>query len=103
MSRIWTILTLVSALGVTLFSQSTVDPERTAEPPPEARLKPDDAQRLPAPLAAVPPMVDAARAVASGDREKLSSSLGKAIALADTPSFAAGLGFLAITSPARRW
>jgi hypothetical protein len=73
-----------------------VDPERTAEPPPEARLKPDDAQRLPAPLAAVPPMVDAARAVASGDREKLSSSLGKAIGLADTPSLAAGLGFLAI-------
>jgi len=30
MSRIWTILTLVSALGVTLLSQSTVDPERTA-------------------------------------------------------------------------
>ena len=73
-----------------------VDPERTAEPPPEARLKPDDAQRLPASLAAVPPMVDAARAVASGDREKLSSSLGKAIGLADTPSLAAGLGFLAI-------
>jgi hypothetical protein len=73
-----------------------VDPERTDEPPPEARLKPEDAQRLPAPLAAVPPMVDAARAVASGDREKLSSSLGKAIGLADTPSLAAGLGFLAI-------
>jgi hypothetical protein len=73
-----------------------VDPERGDEPPPEARLKPDDAPRLPAPLAAVPPMVDAARAVASGDREKLSSSLGKAIDLADTPSLAAGLGFLAI-------
>ena len=73
-----------------------VDPERSEEPPADARLLPEDAARLPAPLAAVPSMVDAARAVRGGDREKLSRSLGSAIDLADTPSLAAGLGFLAI-------
>jgi hypothetical protein len=73
-----------------------VDPERGEEPPADARLGPDDAARLPAPLAAIPAMVDAARAVHGGDREKLSRSLDQAIGLADTPSLAAGLGFLAI-------
>ena len=73
-----------------------VDPERPDEPPPDARVTPDDAARLPAPLAAVPPMVEAARAVHGGDREKLAQALDRAIGLADTPSLAAGLGFLAI-------
>jgi tetratricopeptide (TPR) repeat protein len=73
-----------------------VDPERSDDPPADARLTPEDAARLPAPLAAIPSMVDAARAVKSGDRDKLSRSLGTAIGLADTPSLAAGLGFLAI-------
>jgi hypothetical protein len=73
-----------------------VDPERGAEPPPDARLAPDDAAKLPAPLAVVPPMVEAARAVHGGERDKLAQSLDKAIGLADTPSLAAGLGFLAI-------
>jgi hypothetical protein len=70
--------------------------ERGAEPPADARLLPDDAARLPAPLAAVPPMVEAAQAVHAGDRDKLTRSLDRAIGLADTPSLAAGLGFLAI-------
>src|SRR5262249_5543731 len=73
-----------------------VDPERGEEPPADARLSSDDATRLPAPLAAIPPMVEAARAVHGADREKLSASLDKAIGLADTPSLASGLGFLAI-------
>ncbi len=76
--------------------QWVVDPERSDEPPSDAKLTPEDAARLPAPLAAVPPMLEAARAVKSGDRDKLSRSLGTAIGLADTPSLAAGLGFLAI-------
>jgi len=73
-----------------------VDPERGDEPPSDARLTPEDVNRLPAPLAAVPPMVEAARAVRKGERDKLKSSLDNAIGLAGTPSLAAGLGFLAI-------
>jgi tetratricopeptide (TPR) repeat protein len=76
--------------------QWVVDPERSDDPPADAKLTAEDAARLPAPLAAVPPMLEAARAVKSGDRDKLSRSLGTAIGLADTPSLAAGLGFLAI-------
>jgi hypothetical protein len=73
-----------------------VDPERGDEPPPDARLTQQDVSRLPAPLAAVPSMVEAARAVRKGERDKLKSSLDSAIDLAGTPSLAAGLGFLAI-------
>lgn len=73
-----------------------IDSERSGEPPADARLTPEDAAKLPAPLACAPPMLEAARAVHAGDHAKLATSLNAAIATADTPALAAGLGFLAI-------
>jgi predicted negative regulator of RcsB-dependent stress response len=73
-----------------------VDPARGDEPPADAKLSTDDAAKLPAPLACVPPMLDAARSVRLGDHEKLARSLDLAIRSADSPALAAGLGFLAI-------
>ncbi|HEY3500879.1 MAG TPA: hypothetical protein VGK73_39575 [Polyangiaceae bacterium] len=73
-----------------------VDPERGDDPPPGVQLTPEEAQKLPAPLACVPHMLEAARAVRVGDHQKLSSALDAAIRTADSPSLAAGLGFLAI-------
>jgi len=73
-----------------------VDPARGDEPPADARLAPDDAAKLPAPLSCVPPMLEAASAVHAGDHAKLAQSLDTAIRRADSPALAAGLGFLAI-------
>lgn len=73
-----------------------IDPARSGEPPANAQLEPGDTAKLPAPLACVPPMLEAARAVQAGDHQKLASSLDAAIATADSPALAAGLGFLAI-------
>jgi hypothetical protein len=73
-----------------------IDPARSDEPPADAQLTPEDAAKLPAPLACVAPMLDAARAVRAGDHAKLATSLDAAILTADSPALAAGLGFLAI-------
>ena len=73
-----------------------VDPARGDEPPADAKLAPDDAAKLPAPLSCVPPMLEAASAVHAGDHAKLARSLDSAIRAADSPALAAGLGFLAI-------
>jgi hypothetical protein len=73
-----------------------VESDRGEDAPADARLTPEDAAKLPAPLAAVPHMLDAARAVKAGEHEKLASSLDAAIRIADSPALAAGLGFLAI-------
>jgi hypothetical protein len=73
-----------------------VDPARGDEPPADAKLLPDDAAKLPAPLSCAPPMLEAARAVHAGDHEKLARSLDAAIRAADSPALASGLGFLAI-------
>jgi tetratricopeptide (TPR) repeat protein len=73
-----------------------VDPERGDEPPAGVQLTPEESQKLPAPLACVPHMLEAARAVRVGDHQKLSNALDSAIRTADSPSLAAGLGFLAI-------
>jgi tetratricopeptide (TPR) repeat protein len=73
-----------------------VDHDRAAELPADARLQPDDAKQLPAPLAAVPAMVAAVEAMQKGDLDAAGRSIGSAIELADTPSLAVRLGFLAI-------
>jgi hypothetical protein len=73
-----------------------VESDRGVDAPADARLTPEDAAKLPAPLAAVPHMLEAARAVKAGEHEKLASSLDAAIRIADSPALAAGLGFLAI-------
>jgi predicted negative regulator of RcsB-dependent stress response len=73
-----------------------VDSARSDEPPANAKLTPEDVAKLPAPLACVAPMLDAAHAVKTGDHEKLGRSLDAAIRAADSPALAAGLGFLAI-------
>ena len=73
-----------------------IDPARSEDPPPDAKLTPEDVAKLPAPLSCVAPMLDAARAVRAGDHAKLAKSLDTAIRSADSPALAAGLGFLAI-------
>jgi hypothetical protein len=73
-----------------------VDPARGDDPPADAKLSADDATKLPAPLLCVPPMLEAAHSVRTGDHEKLARSLDQAIRTADSPALAAGLGFLAI-------
>lgn len=73
-----------------------VSPERTEEPPAEAQLKPEDIAQLPAPLAAIPAMVEAARALNREDLAAASKAIDSAITLTMTPALAAGLGFLAI-------
>jgi predicted Zn-dependent protease len=73
-----------------------VAPNRPDELPAEAQLQPGDAEKLPAPLAAVPAMVDAARALNKQDLPAASKSIDSAIGLAMTPALAASLGFLAI-------
>ena len=70
--------------------------DRPEELPSEAQLQPDDAERLPAPLAAVPAMVDAAKALQKQDLPGASKAIDSGISLAMTPALAAGLGFLAI-------
>jgi hypothetical protein len=55
-----------------------------------------DVEQLPAPLAAVPAMVDAAKALNKQDSAGRSKAIDSAINLAMTPALAAGLGFLAI-------
>lgn len=70
--------------------------DRPDEPPGEAQLQPGDAEKLAAPLAAVPAMLDAARALNRQDLASASSAIDSAINLAMTPALAAGLGFLAI-------
>jgi predicted Zn-dependent protease len=71
-------------------------PNRPEEPPAEAQLAAGDAENLPAPLAAVPAMVLAARALNKGELRAASQSIDAAIGLAMTPALAASLGFLAI-------
>lgn len=73
-----------------------VDPARSDEPPADAKLSADDAGKLPAPLSCVPPMLEAAHYVRTGDHDKLAKSLDAAIRSADSPALAADLGFLAI-------
>ena len=70
--------------------------DRPDEPPSEAQLQPGDAEKLPAPLAAIPAMVDAAKALNKQDLPTASKAIDSAINLAMTPALAAGLGFLAI-------
>ena len=70
--------------------------DRPEEPASEAQLQPGDAERLPAPLAAIPAMVDAAKALNKQDLATASKAIDSAINLAMTPALAAGLGFLAI-------
>ena len=70
--------------------------DRPDEPPPEAQLQPSDIPLLPAPLAAVPAMVDAAKALTKQDLAAASKAIDSAITLAMTPALASGLGFLAI-------
>jgi hypothetical protein len=70
--------------------------DRPEELPSEAQLQPSDIEKLPAPLAAVPAMVDAAKALQKEDLPAASKAIDSAITLAMTPALAAGLGFLAI-------
>jgi predicted Zn-dependent protease len=70
--------------------------DRPDEPPPDALLQPSDAEKLPAPLAAIPAMVDAAKALNNQDLPTAGKAIDSAINLAMTPALAAGLGFLAI-------
>jgi tetratricopeptide (TPR) repeat protein len=70
--------------------------DRPEEPASDALLEPGDADRLPAPLAAIPAMVDAAKALNKQDLPTASKAIDSAINLAMTPALAAGLGFLAI-------
>ena len=73
-----------------------VDSERPEALPEEAKLEPGDAEKLPAPLAGVPAMVEAVQAMRAGDLPKVSRAIDSAVAGAMTPSLATGLGFLAI-------
>lgn len=70
--------------------------DRPGELPSEAQLQPGDIELLPAPLAAVPAMVDAAKALNKQELAAASKAIDSAINLAMTPALAAGLGFLAI-------
>jgi tetratricopeptide (TPR) repeat protein len=73
-----------------------VSANRADDVPGEAQLQPGDVEKLPTPLAAVPAMVDAAKALNKQDLAAASSAIDSAINLALTPGLAAGLGFLAI-------
>jgi len=73
-----------------------VQPDRPDELPSDAELQPADIEKLPTPLAAVPAMVDAAKALNKQDLAGASKAIDSAIGLAMTPALAAGLGFLAI-------
>ncbi|HTQ04906.1 MAG TPA: hypothetical protein VMI54_13665 [Polyangiaceae bacterium] len=73
-----------------------LDPARAEEPPADAKLAPEDTAKLPAPLLCVPPMLEAAHYVRTGDHDKLAKALDTAIGTADSPALAADLGFLAI-------
>jgi predicted Zn-dependent protease len=73
-----------------------VQPDRPDELPSDAQLQASDIEKLPAPLAAVPAMVDAAKALNKQDLAGASKAIDSAIGLAMTPALAAGLGFLAI-------
>jgi tetratricopeptide (TPR) repeat protein len=73
-----------------------VDRDRPETVPPEAALQPSDIKELPAPLSAVPAMVDAVRAIQAGDVAKASVAIDSAIDRSDTPSLAVTLGFFAI-------
>ncbi len=73
-----------------------VSHDRPDELPSEAQLQPADTEQLPAPLAAVPAMVEAAKALNKQDLPAASKAIDSAISLAMTPALAAGLGFLAI-------
>jgi hypothetical protein len=70
--------------------------DRPDELPSDAQLQPGDAEQLPAPLAAVPAMVEAAKALNKQDLAAASKAIDSAITLAMTPALASGLGFLAI-------
>jgi hypothetical protein len=70
--------------------------DRPEELPSEAQFQPGDVEKLPAPLAAVPAMVEAAKALQKQDLPAASKAIDSAISLAMTPALAAGLGFLAI-------
>ncbi len=73
-----------------------VDRERPEQPPAEAQLGADDLKQLPAPLLAVPPMVEAVRAIQSGSAAAAAKAIDAAITLSDTPTLAVTSGFLAI-------
>jgi hypothetical protein len=73
-----------------------VQPDRPDELPSDAQLQASDIDKLPTPLAAVPAMVDAAKALNKQDLAAASKAIDSAIGLAMTPALAAGLGFLAI-------
>ena len=73
-----------------------VSANRPDDLPSEAQLQPGDIEKLPTPLAAVPAMVDAAKALNKQDLPAASAAIDSAINLALTPALAAGLGFLAI-------
>jgi hypothetical protein len=73
-----------------------VSHDRPDELPADAQLQPGDVEQLPAPLAAVPAMVEAAKALNKQDLAAASKAIDSAINLAMTPALASGLGFLAI-------
>ena len=74
----------------------TVDPQRSAEPPEKARLSPEQAAALPAPLLGIPPMVDATLALAQNDLSKAAKALDSALGYTDGPALASSIGFVAI-------
>ncbi len=73
-----------------------VDHERPEQLPAEAQLGPEDLKQLPAPLLAVPPMVEAVKAIRAGDAAAAAKAIDGAITLSDTPTLATTTGFLAI-------
>lgn len=73
-----------------------VDPERPAALPEAGKIADADADRLPAPLLAVPAMVHAVEAMRADQLERANQAIDSAIGSTSSPALAARLGFLAI-------
>ncbi|MFZ5894448.1 MAG: hypothetical protein ACOY0T_25525 [Myxococcota bacterium] len=74
----------------------TVDPARGTEPPEKARLRPDEIEKLPAPLAGIPALVEATLALGKNDLPAAAKALNQALAHTDGPALASSIGFVAI-------
>ncbi|MCC6215741.1 MAG: hypothetical protein IT376_12825 [Polyangiaceae bacterium] len=73
-----------------------LDPEHPPEPPEGALPPPDVQAKLPAPLAATPHYVAAARALYGDSREELEGAISRGIEASSTPPMATRFGLLAV-------
>lgn len=83
----------VRALNALLWAVAV---DRSRDLPEDAEVRPEEAERLPAPLRFAPHVIEALQAIDAGEADKASRAIAAGLPSAQSPASASWLGFLAI-------